>query len=451
MKQLSRVVWSEGMYLGPHHFQLQNRFFEDSVRFAVSSLWFEAWGLIGYELDAEALRNGTVSLSHCRGVFPDGLLFNMPDSDALPAPRNIADLFPPVRDSLLLMLAVPARKPDGLNCVDADAPASASVRYLAQPKTLHDETTGRDEKPVRLATKNIRFVLDIEPVGDMQTIAIARIKRDGAGRFIYDPEFIPPAMKISASERIMMILRRLIEILEDKSETLARGKAAGSKSWAEFSTRDIASFWMLHAVNAALAPLRHLFLSKRGHPEELYFELARLAGALCTFAMDSHPRSVPLYDHRKLEETFNNIDHHIRAHLETIVPTNCITIPLVKTADYFYEGEVTDQRCLGASRWVLAVRSPIGEADLIAKTPHIIKVCSKLFVPELVRRALPGLPLTHLPVPPSAISSRVDAQYFSISKSGPCWDHLVKTKQAGVYVPGELPEPDVELLVVLES
>ena len=57
MKNLSRVVWSEGMYLGPHHFQAQSRYFEDSVHSATTSLWFEPFGLSGYELDAEALRN----------------------------------------------------------------------------------------------------------------------------------------------------------------------------------------------------------------------------------------------------------------------------------------------------------------------------------------------------------------------------------------------------------
>src|ERR1039458_7459202 len=69
MKLLSRVVWSEGMYLGPHHFQAQSRYFEDSIQFAVSSLWFEAYGVAGCELNGEALRNGTVSLVHARGIF----------------------------------------------------------------------------------------------------------------------------------------------------------------------------------------------------------------------------------------------------------------------------------------------------------------------------------------------------------------------------------------------
>ena len=84
MKHLSRVVWSEGMYLGPHHFQAQSRYFEDSVLFATSALWFEPYGLAGCQLDPEALRNGTVSLVHARGIFPDGLLFHMPECDALP-------------------------------------------------------------------------------------------------------------------------------------------------------------------------------------------------------------------------------------------------------------------------------------------------------------------------------------------------------------------------------
>jgi type VI secretion system protein ImpJ len=64
---------------------------------------------------------------------------------------------------------------------------------------------------------------------------------------------------------------------------------------------------------------------------------------------------------------------------------------------------------------------------------------------------MPAMKLTHLPVPPPAVSPKVDYQYFSIDKAGPCWEHLIKTRQVGVYVPGELPDPAVELSVILES
>ena len=444
MKLLSRVVWSEGMYLGPHHFQVQSRYFEDSIQFATASLWYKPYGLIGADLDAEALANGTVSVVHARGVFPDGLPFNMPECDELPPARNISDVFPPTRDTLTVMLAIPPRRPEGVNCLLTD-PNGTDARYVAEPRVFHDENTGTDERTVRLGRKNTRLLVDTEVTGDMASLPLARIMRDGSGHFIFDQSFVPPCIQISASERLMLLLRRLIEILEEKAVSL------GTKRGGEFSSRDIASFWLLHAVNSGLAPLRHIWIAKRGHPEELFVEMSRLGGALCTFALDSHPRTMPLYDHDRLSECFEALDRHIRAHLETIVPTNCVSIPLKLVRPYFWEGEVTDQRVLGRSRWVFAIHSNIGEAELITRTPQLVKVCSSLFVPELVKRALPGLPMVHLPVPPAAIPVRVETQYFGLTKAGPCWEHAVQSRKIGVYVPGEIPNPEIELLVVLDS
>jgi type VI secretion system protein ImpJ len=451
MKLLSRVVWSEGMHLGPHHFQVQSRYFEDSIQFATSSLWFASYGLSGLELDADALHNGTVSLLHARGLYPDSLIFNMPESDALPPPRAIADLFPPTRDSITILLAIPPRKPNGFNCALPGNSPAADSRFVAESRVLHDENTGIDERPVNLGRKNFRLLVDTEPAGDLLTLPIARIVRDGSGHFAYDAIFVPPVLRTSASPRLMLLAQRLIEILDEKSVTISRGAAGGQGGHTEFSTREIANFWLLHAVNSAAAPLRHILVTRRGHPEELFLEMSRLAGALCTFALDSHPRDLPHYDHQNLSDTFDQLDRHIRAHLETIVPTNCISIPLSPAGDYFYEGDVNDQRCLGRARWVLAVRAAMGEAEMMTQAPRLIKVCTPPFVRELVKRALPGMTLTHLPVPPPAISARVETQYFGISRSGPCWDHLSQTRHVGVYVPGDFPHPEVEILVVLDT
>ena len=71
---------------------------------------------------------------------------------------------------------------------------------------------------------------------------------------------------------------------------------------------------------------------------------------------------------------------------------------------------------------VLAIQSPVGEVDLISKTPALVKICSTIFVRKLVEKALPGSGLTHMQIPPAAISARADTQYFSVSKAGPCWD-----------------------------
>jgi type VI secretion system protein ImpJ len=436
------------MYIGPHEFQAQARYFEDSIYFAASALWFECYGLTACALDADALRNGTVCLLHAAGILPDGTPFLMPQADAVPPARPMADLFPPTRDSLTILLGIAQRKPHGRNC--ATTPGETGVRYLAESRSFNDETTGDDTRTVQVRRKNTRLLMDTELTDEIVALPLARVKRDGSGHFIYDPDFVPPCLQISASEKLMLMLRRLIEILETKSLSLNR-LAAGQGGSAEFSSRDIANFWLMHAVNSGVAALRHLWASKRGHPEELFLEMSRLGGALCTFTLDAHPRSLPKYDHRRLGECFEALDLHIRTHLEIIVPTNCVTISLTKIADCFYEGDINDTRCLDRARWIFGIQAKVGEAELIVRTPQLVKICSAKFVGELVRRAMAGLPVTHLPVPPAAIPARLESQYFGVSREGPFWDHIVQTKRVGVYIPADLPAAEPELLVLLEK
>jgi type VI secretion system protein ImpJ len=450
MKALANVVWSEGMYLGPHHFQRQSRYFEDSIQFALSSLWFAAYGLTGLELDMEALSNGNAVLLHATGVFPDGLPFNIPEVDALPESRYIADEFPPDRDTIILSLAIPSRTGQGPNCMLANGSARSDcgTRYQAETRVLPDENTGRDERPVAIGRKNLRLLLDTQLSDGLVTLPLARIIRDGSGYFSYDATFVPPAIQINASPGLIGIVRRLIEILDEKASTIGQSRGAGGR---DLSPGDVGNFWLLHAVNSAAAPLRHLVSVKRGHPEELFLELSRLASALCTFKLNSDPRDLPRYNHQNLGGCFQELDQHIREHLEIIVPTNFLSIPLKPAGNYFYEGEILDQRCLGRSQWVLAIRAGMSEVELMVKTPQLTKICSPPFVRELVKRALPGLSLKHLPVLPPALRSNLEKQYFSISRTGPCWEHLAQTKRVGVYIPGEIPNPEAEILVILEQ
>jgi type VI secretion system protein ImpJ len=443
------------MYLAPHHFQAQSRYFEDSMRFANEALFDFSYGLTGCALDEEALANGTVSIIHARGIMPDGAAFHMPESDPLPQPRDAASVISPASNRIGVYLALPARMQNGANCELDPQAAPNGRRYIAESQTLHDDTTGQDEKPVRVGRKNLRLIFETEikdaaPVETLVTLPIARVMRSSSGKFVFDPSFIPPTLQIGASVRLMNLLGPLVELMEEKVAALTRSAQSAGDA-AGFSTHEIASFWFLHTVNANLSPLRHFYFSKRGHPLELYLELARLAGALCTFALNSHPRALPAYDHNRPEECFEALNRHIREHLELIIPANCLTIPLHPTADYFHAGEVVDERCFGRSNWYLAIRAEMGDVELIAQTPQLVKVCSEKFVGELVKRALPGLPLSHVPSPPPAIAPKVGTHYFQVGKSGPFWDHIASTRHVGIYVPGDIPNPLIQLLAVIEG
>jgi type VI secretion system protein ImpJ len=433
MAFLSRLVWSEGMYLGPHHFQAQARYFEDALQFTTSALNYEPYGLIGCTLDEEALRNGTVAVTHARGVFPDGLAFQMPGPDAAPAPRQIRDVFPLTSEYLNVLLAVPAR-------AGSAAGQASEPRYVPERRAFFDETSGGDEQLIELGRKNIKILTSDEPTSGWETLPIARVRRDGGGHFVYDSDFIPPCVQIGSSERLMLMCRTLIEALAEKRNALAIHKEVSDPS-----PRQLVVLWYLHAIGSGAAALQHIWRTRRGHPEHLYLELSRLGGALATFSLKSSPLDLPAYDHDDLQHCFTKLETFVRTHLEWIVPTNLVSIELSRSEAYIWEGQISDRRCFDRSQWVLAMRSDAPDADLITRAPSLVKICSRRFVGELVRRAVPGLTLTHVTTPPAAIPRRADTQYYSIAKSGPFWEDIVKTGAAGVYIPGDLPNAELEL------
>jgi type VI secretion system protein ImpJ len=450
MKSLTKPVWSEGMFLGPHVFQAQSRYFEDSLNFVTMSLWRDAYGLIGLQIDQDALRNGTLSLTHARGLFADGLAFDFPGSDAAPAPRDFTGLFSPVADHLTMYLAIPAGISDGKNTgADED---TGSTRYISSEMKLPDQNTGLDEKAIQVGRKNLQLLTESQVSDRYIALPVVRILRDGTGKFEADPTMIPPCLSLIASPGLTEILRRLIEILEEKSTVFTQAEEQRNGVFqAGMSARHVAQYWFLHTLNTSLPVLRHFLMSQHAHPQELFREMSRLGGALCTFGLEVHPRSLPQYNHDDLGNCFAALDDHIRRHLEIVMPSKAIRIPLQSVETYLYQGAITDERCLGASRWILEIRSAIGDADMIANVPKLVKVCSARFVVELIKRAVPGMTLMHLHVPPPQIAARVEAQYFSVQREGGCWEHIVKTREVGVYIPAEIPSPTVSLIVLVDD
>lgn len=456
MKHLSRVVWNEGMHLAQHHFQVQSRYFEDSVRFALGNLFFKSYGVAGFQLDTEALLNGTVVLAHARGVMPDGLPFDIPDSDPAPEPRGIRELFSPTQESHLVFLTIPAYRTGAANCALPDQQNHARARYVAQTTLVPDEATGGDEQPVLTGRKNFRLRLDLELEEGEVALPLARVRRDGAGHFIYDPAYVPPCLQIGASEPLLSLAGRLVGILEQKSSAMEAERKGGGKGLREYASHEIANFWLLHAVRSGMAPLRHLLELKQSHPELLYVELSRLAGALCTFSLDADPRSLPTYDHERLGECFAELDRHIRRHLEVIIPTNCLSVPLEQKTEYLYVGKVHDQRCFGQAHWILGVHSEMGRTEIVTRVPSLVKICSGQHVERLFKMGLNGLTLHHLPHPPAAVSPRIGSEYFGIGHTGDhsiqaCWKAIAQTGEVGVYIPGALRGAGLELLIVLET
>jgi type VI secretion system protein ImpJ len=448
MKFLSRVVWSEGMHLGPHHFQTQSRYFEDTLWFLNSNLRQDPWGFLHFSIDTEALRNGLAILSFASGILPDGLIFDLPDCDSVPDPAHLNNLFASTDSEIILHLAIPPRHDQGLDC---DLGGGAGTRYSAVQRQLRDDSIGLGENSVSFARKNLVLLSQAQLSEDTVSFPIARVLRDGTGGFVSDPEFIPPCLRISACEGLVLILFRLAQAIEEKIASTRNLRLGSGRFELGTSALDVANYWFLHALCSALPALRHHLQDRRSHPEDVYRDLARLAGALSTFALESTRDEIPPYRHRDLTSTFRELDALIRRYLEIVSPSNSVTLQFRKVDSYIYAAEVKDERCLRRSRWIFGIRSSLTDSVILRQTPKLLKVCSAEGVAKLVQRALPGLELMHLPVPPAALHAQADMHYFSISLSGACWQHILQTKQVGVYLPGDLGDATFDLTIVTEA
>jgi len=244
------------------------------------------------------------------------------------------------------------------------------------------------------------------------------------------------------------MMERLLDILTEKGRNLTL-RRRNALSEVRGDPRELVEFWLLHAVNSALPILRCWRQGKSPHPAQLYLSLSQLAGALCTFGPDSQPMDLPAYDHMALGECFAAIDEHIQRHLELSLPTNCLTIPLERFRNLFFQGAVGDPRCFEKSRWVLAIRADVPESSLISETPTLVKISARSFIERVVRSAVPGAPLIHLPVPPASVPAKFGAVYFAIDQNHRLFDPIRTWKDIGIYVPGELANPEVELYVVI--
>jgi type VI secretion system protein ImpJ len=186
-----------------------------------------------------------------------------------------------------------------------------------------------------------------------------------------------------------------------------------------------------------------------GHPEELYAATVALAGSLTTFSQKMRPRDLPLYLHDSLGPIFSELDEKLRSLLETVVPTNLVSLPLKLSQDSIYATAIDHDKYLVNTRMYLAVSAETSEETIIQKVPQLVKACSATHIEHLVRQALPGITLRHLTSPPSAIPVKLKYQYFALNQSGPAWEAVTRARNFAAYVPGDLPNPTLELLILL--
>src|SRR5258706_4451878 len=133
MSSNNKVIWSQGLFIRPQHFQQPDRYVEGFIEGRCASLRTFPWGFEELQLDHQLLTIGKVGLRSARGVFPDGTPFDIPNDVTPPAPLEVsAD----VRD-VVVHLALPVRRPGSLETTDEER---SLARYVPHEYDALDTT-----------------------------------------------------------------------------------------------------------------------------------------------------------------------------------------------------------------------------------------------------------------------------------------------------------------------
>ncbi len=439
----SKVLWTEGLFLQPHHFQQADRYTEALVTGLARRVRPYAWGVSALEIDEEVLKVGQFALKSCAGLTQDGTVFRVPMAEdhppALEVPETIKDC--------VVYLTVPQRR-QGAAEVDLSG-AEMSASRLRPGEIEVTDSMGQQKKPVMLGIGKMRlqFALAVDDLSDRLAIPVARIIEVRPDKeIILDQAFIPSCLDVRAARSLDGFTRELEGLLSHRMQALAGrlSEGGGARGVAEVS-----DFLLLTVVNRMIPVMRHLSRIENLHPEDLYRHCIALAGELSVFmTAEKQPPELPPYRHDDLTGSFAPVIRLLRQYLSSVLEQTAIPIKLDERKYGISVGVIADRKLLGNAGFVLAVDADIPAEDVRRHFAGQAKIGPVEEIRQLVNSALPGITLRPMPVAPRQIPYHAGVVYFELDAASPYWGKMTTSGGIAVHVSGQYPGLKMELWAI---
>jgi type VI secretion system protein ImpJ len=442
----SKVLWGEGLFLRPQHFQQQDRYHEHLLHQSVKALHPYAWGVNQLQIDHDALANNTLRLLELSAIFQDGEICSAPGNDDLPEILDLNDL-PQSQQSVTFYAALPSFKPFGGNFSPNGQPDNAA-RFSQANLDTPDLYTQAAQAEMAYLKKTVRLVSEFEPRDSYVCFPLLRLHRLSSGGFETDPAFVAPSLTIGSTPLLFLQLRRLLDALQAKVNALHGHHREPSKNVIELRSGDMSSFWLLHTASSAFASLSHYFHHPALHPERLYQQLMGLAGALMTYSRTHTLADLPPYQHGDPGPSFAKLHAMIRELLDTVISSKYFAIALSEVKPSYHHGALDSGKINEKTAFYLAVSAAMPALELVEAVPLRFKVGAPDDVDKFVLSAMPGVRLQHAPQVPAAVPVRPDACYFILESRGQMVERMLQARSISIYVPSGMPDLRLELVAV---
>ncbi len=442
----SKVLWNEGLFLQPHHFQQSDRYMESLVGGLARRVSPYLWGVNKLEIDEEVLKVGQFAIRSASGLTQDGTVFRVPTAEdhppALEVPENIKNC--------VVYLTVPQKRQGALE-VDMTGAELSAARLRPSELEISDVTsTGKKAIMMGVGKMRLQFALEVDDLADRLCIPIAKIIEVRPDKeIILDKSFIPSCLDITAAPPLAGFVRELDGLLGHRKTALAGRLTEGGTAK---GVAEISDFLLLMCVNSAQPVLRHLSNIENLHPEAFYTACVELAGRLSTFmATEKVAPDFPAYEHDNLTKTFEPVIKELRVYLSSVLEQTAISIPLDPRKYGISVGVIADRKLLSTAGFVLSVKADIPAENIRRHFQNQAKIGPVEEIRQLVNSALPGIPLRPLPVAPRQIPYHQGVVYFELDGDSPHWGKMSTSGGVAVHVSGEFPGLKMELWAIRQG
>lgn len=446
----SKVIWSEGLFIRPQHFQQQDRYFENLLESRCKDLTPYSWGIQSVSIDQEMLSLGKFGLQKCQAVLPDGTVVNIPEEMPSPSPIDITEDL----NNEIVFLALPLKRHDAVEIVEKDNVTDNLARYVIAACEVNDNNSCSSIK-INIGQLRLRFLLEHETRGEYACLAIAKIKEVRSNNVILDEEFIPPSLNCHAISKLSGYIKELLGLLRYRGEALALRATDSGRGLAEVS-----DFMLLQTVNRFEPLLLHFSELVTLHPESFYREIVQMAGEFASFTHDNkRPHQFPAYKHEDLQATFKPVMDDLRQALSLEIDQNVFAIPLqyrgpgngvglyvAPMAETI--GEINVHYLLDKAHFILAVKAKVSNEILVNEFPKQVKIGAVERIQRMVKLNLPGVRVIVTRAVPRQIPIHGGFVYFELDQKSDYWKDMSNSGGFAIHIGDKFQDIELELWAI---
>ena len=443
--------WTDGLFLQPHHLQyLQRSFFEYERRNRTAYMSYP-YGLIDFEIDADALSSLRVIVKRFSAVMPDGTEISMPGNVVL-APLDLSSTLKEHPEDITVYLAVPLWSEFDANLSEAGLAVSKRL-FLTVEHPVRDENTGDNEVSVVTRRINARLITQFDDQTDMQILPVLKltvVSNHGSEKeLVVDEKYIPPFMVITqdcvlskmASDLLYKTARCRDKLLNDL--TVAQFKPEA------FSGINAYNMMQLRVLNLYENRLSCLMALKNLSPFDLYLELRSFLAELRSLHPMNEITEIGAYNHSDYAAQFNEIINDIYSMIMTEGGAGYVCLNFTPDGDYLYTALTTDN-IVKAKEYYLAVHCSAGERQIISSLEK--GDTFKLINPAARKMRARGIKLTEMRYPPRFLPTLNDTLWFKlqVAETPATWHDIQMEKGVLIdYAADLFPDLKVSLFITV--